>query len=47
MALMPVVYGFASIISTVVPGSPGAGKTYRSVKSSRASSPGNWRLAAL
>jgi hypothetical protein len=47
MALMPVVYGLKSMIRTVVPGLPGEAKTNRSVMSSRASSPGNLRLAAL
>jgi hypothetical protein len=47
MALIPVVYGFRSMISTVVLGSAGAGKTNRSVRSRRASSPGNLRTAAL
>ena len=43
MALMPVVYGLTSMIRIVFAASPGAGKAYRSVKSSRASSPGNLR----
>jgi len=44
---MPDVNGFRSMTITVLPGSEAAGKTQRSVKSRRASSPGNLRLAAL
>jgi hypothetical protein len=47
MALIPIVYGFTSMISTVVPGLAGGWKTNRSVRSRRASSPGNLRSAAL
>ena len=47
MALMPVVYGFTSMIRIVLPAIAGRWNAYRSVKSRRASSPGNLRLAAL
>jgi hypothetical protein len=47
IAPMPDVYGFTLMSTTVLPGSEAAGKTHRSVKSRRASSPGNVRLAAL
>jgi len=46
MALIPVANGLKSITIAVLAGSV-AGKTHRSVKSRRASSPGNLRLAAL
>lgn len=43
VALMPVVKGFTSMINTVLPVSPDAWKAYRSVRSRRASLPGNLR----
>jgi len=43
----PVMNGLASMINTVRLGSEGDWKTNRSVRSRRASSPGNLRLAAL